>query len=134
MPSLHYTILELEDATWKALQKNGAALIPFLSKDCIMLFPLGMKVSATTEPDLKEVMNSDAFVPWQSYHMSDVEVTELAENAAVISYKVKAKRLAINAPDDGASFHALISSTWRKAPEAGWLMVVHQQTPYDIGL
>jgi hypothetical protein len=146
-------ITELEDATWKALQKDGASLIPFLSKDCIMLFPMGMKVSATTDPNLKDVMTSAAFVPWKSYEMSDIEVTSLGEDAAVITYRVKALRQEIDAPDDGVSlerelvrslghteanvkqepFKALISTTWRKDPEIGaWLMVIHQQTPFTI--
>ena len=129
-------ILELEDSTWKALQKDGASLIPFLSRDCIMLFPMGMKVTATTDPSLKAVMTSEAFVPWKSYEMTDVEVTPLGANAAAISYRVTALRPAIDAPDDGTPFRALISSTWRQDPEgAGWLMVLHQQTPFqDIGL
>jgi hypothetical protein len=97
------TITELEDSTWKALQKDGASLIPFLSKDCIMLFPMGMKVSATTDPNLKDVMTSAAFVPWKTYEMSDVEVTSLGEDAAVITYRVKALRQEIDAPDDGVS-------------------------------
>ena len=129
---LHDTILELEDQTWKALQKDGASLIPFLSKDCIMLFPMGMKVTATTDPSLKDVMTSEAFVPWKTYEMSDVEVTSLGEDAAQISYQVEAQRPAIDAPDDGTPFRALISSTWRRDPEgAGWLMVLHQQTPFS---
>jgi hypothetical protein len=133
---LHDTILQLEDLTWKALQKDGAALIPFLSRDCIMLFPMGMKVSATSEPNLKEVMTSEAFVPWKTYAMSDVEVTPLGPDAAAISYRVTAVREDIDAPDDGTPFRALISSIWRSDPGGhGWLMVLHQQTPFqDIGL
>ena len=128
----HETIKDLEDQTWKALQKDGASLIPFLSKDCIMLFPMGMKVTAMSEPSLKEVMTSEAFVPWKSYKMSDVEVTTLGPDAAVISYKVSATRPPIDAPDDGEPFRALISSTWRRDVDgAGWLMVLHQQTPFN---
>lgn len=97
-----------------------------------MLFPMGMRVSATTDPNLKDVMTSEAFVPWKSYDMDDVVVTPLGEDAAVISYSVKALRPAIDAPDDGTPFRALVSSTWRRDSEgAGWLMVLHQQTPFD---
>jgi hypothetical protein len=128
---LHDTILGLEDQTWKALQRNGAALIPFLSKDCQMLFPMGVRVTATTKPDLKEVMTSEAFIPWSSYDMSEVNVTELGHESALITYRVKALRPPVGAPDDGQPFKALISSIWRRSPGADWLMVLHQQTAYS---
>lgn len=103
-----------------------------------MLFPLGMKVSARTSPNLDDVMMSEAFIPWRRYRLSDVEVTPLGAEAAVISYRVTATRQHITEDDeeDDADeqqdeFRALISSTWRKDPEAGkWLMCLHQQTPY----
>lgn len=37
---LRHHIEDLEDATWQALQKSGSALVPFLTEDCIMQFPL----------------------------------------------------------------------------------------------
>ncbi|KAL2412537.1 hypothetical protein ABEF91_000543 [Exophiala dermatitidis] len=132
-PLLHDTILALEDQTWKALKHSGTALLPFLSHDCIMLFPMGMKVSAKTSPNLEDVMRSEAFIPWKRYRLNDVEVTPLGTEAAIISYRVVATRQHVTEDDDEEQdeFRALISSTWRKDPEAGkWLMVVHQQTPY----
>lgn len=133
--TLHDTIFELEDATWKALSDSGAKLIPFLSKDCSMLFPMGVKVTATSTPNLKEVMTSESFVPWASYKMSNVEVTELGDDAAIITYRCRAMRPEINAPDDGTPFTALLSTVWRKTePDAGYLMVLHQQTPFDPSL
>jgi hypothetical protein len=128
---LHNTILDLEDQTWKALQRNGAALIPFLSKDCQMLFPMGVRVTATSKPDLKEVMTSEAFIPWESYEMTEVNVTELGPESALITYRVKALRPPVGAPDDGQPFKALISSIWRRGPDENWLMVLHQQTAYS---
>ncbi|ETN42431.1 uncharacterized protein HMPREF1541_01586 [Cyphellophora europaea CBS 101466] len=128
---LHDTILDLEDQTWKALQRTGAALIPFLSKDCQMLFPMGVRVTATSTPNLKEVMTSEAFVPWVSYDMHEVLVTELGPDTALITYKVQALRPQVGAPDDGQPFKALIASVWRRSPGADWLMVLHQQTPYS---
>ena len=133
-PMLYDTILSLEDLTWKALMESGAALLPFLSQDCIMLFPMGMKISAKTAPNLEDVMKSEAFVPWRRYKMSDVHVTPLGPEAALISYRVMATRQHITHEDDTTQdeFRALISSTWRKDPEAGkFLMVFHQQTPYE---
>ena len=129
--SLDETILDLEHQTWRALQKDGASLVPFLSKDCVMLFPMGVRVSATSTPNLKEVMTSEAFVPWKTYDIKDPVVIPLGADAAAITYNVTAMRPQINAPDDGEPFIALVSTTWRRDSEgAGWLMVVHQQTPY----
>ncbi len=129
---LHNAISALEDSTWRALTHSGADLLPFLSRDCIMLFPLGMKISAATEPNLADVMTSDAFVPWKRYKMRDVQVMPLGPEAAQISYRVHATRQHITEDDDTRQdeFKALISSTWRKDPEAGkFLMCFHQQTP-----
>ena len=134
---LHDTILALEDATWRALMHSGADLLPFLSRDCIMLFPLGMRISAKSKPNLGDVMKSDAFVPWKRYRMSDVAVTSLGQEAAQIIYRVKATRQHITEDEDTRQdeFKALISSTWRRDPEAGkFLMCCHQQTPYEEDL
>jgi hypothetical protein len=138
-PLLHDTIVSLEDQTWKALMHSGAALLPFLSRDCIMLFPLGMKVSSKTSPNLEDVMLSEAFIPWKRYKLLDVEVTPLGTEAAVITYRAIAIRQNVTDDDDDDDddderpdeFRALVSSTWRKDPEAGkWLLCVQQQTPY----
>jgi hypothetical protein len=129
--SLNETILDLEHQTWRALQKDGASLIPFLSKDCIMMFPMGVRVSATSTPDLKQVLMSEAFVPWQTYEIRDPQIVHLSSDAAAITYSVTAMRPKIHAPDDGEPFIALVSTVWRRDHEgAGWLMVLHQQTPY----
>ncbi|RVX67796.1 hypothetical protein B0A52_07724 [Exophiala mesophila] len=133
-PLLYDSILALEHDTWKALMESGAALLPFLSRECVMFFPMGLKVSHTTEPCLKEVLESEAFVPWKRYRLSEVQVTALAADAALITYRVLATRQHITDDDDESQdeFRALISTVWRKDPEAGqWLMSFHQQTPYQ---
>lgn len=126
-------ITDLEDQTWKVLSRDGADLLPFLSSDCVMAFPFGMKISATSVPSIKDVMTSDAFLPWKSYHMSEVVVTPVGSDGAVISYKVKAMRPEPDDRDKHAKFRALISTVWRRTPGegGGWLMCYHQQTPYD---
>lgn len=136
-PLLHDTILALEDQTWRALMHSGAALLPFLSRDCIMLFPLGLKITAKTSPNLDDVLKSEAFVPWKRYRLSEVGVTTLGHESALITYRVRATRQHVTNDDDERQdeFRALISSTWRKDPEAGkWLMCCHQQTPYEADL
>jgi hypothetical protein len=133
-PMLHDSILALEDQTWKALMHSGVALLPFLDRDCTMLFPLGMKISAKTEPSINEVMKSEAFVPWKRYQISEPQVMQLGHEAALITYRVKATRQHITDDDDKRQdeFRALVSSVWKKDPEAGkWLMCFHQQTPYE---
>ena len=48
-------LTDLEEATWRALQQSGAAMIPFITKDCIMQFPMGMSafgLSQTCPPRL----------------------------------------------------------------------------------
>ena len=131
--SLTEMIASMEDQTWKVLSQGGAGLLPFLSTDCVMAFPFGMKISSATVPSIKDVMTSDAFLPWKSYNMSDVIVTPVGSDGAVISYKVKAMRPDPERPDRDAKFRALISSVWRRTPGegGGWLMCYHQQTPYD---
>lgn len=131
--SLTETIAALEDQTWKVLSRDGAELLPFLAPDCVMAFPFGMKISTGTVPSIKDVMTSDAFLPWKSYTMSDVVVTPVGPEGAVISYKVKAMRPEPGEPDKHAKFRALIATVWRKTPGegGGWLMCYHQQTPFD---
>lgn len=92
-------IASLEDQTWKVQSKGGSDLLPFLSSDCVMAFPFGMKISTGTEPSIKDVMTSDAFLPWKSYRLSEVIVTPMGSDGAVISYKVKATRPDPERPD-----------------------------------
>lgn len=65
--TLHDTILDLETATWKALQTTGSAMTPYCSKDCIMQFPLGLKLTATSKPSVQDILHSPAFVPWKTF-------------------------------------------------------------------
>lgn len=126
-------IPRLEDQTWQVLSRDGKDLMPFLSEDCIMQFPFGMSISAGTEPSIKEVMSSEAFVPWRSYRMSEVVVTPIGSDGAVISYRVKASRGEANGKED--PFRALICSVWRKELLGDvWKMCFHQQTPFDHGI
>lgn len=91
-----------------------------------MLFPTGMKISATSEPSLKTVLTSDAFIPWMSYEMNDVSILPLSKNAAIIAYRAVASR---QVDGDVKDFEALVSSTWRKDVTGRWQLVLHQQTP-----
>lgn len=129
-PPLTEVIVGLEDQTWKVLSQSGTGFLSFLSEDCILQFPYGMSISATTEPSIKDVMTSDAFIPWKSYSLSNVIVTPIGLDGAVISYRVRAARPNSEGKDE--RFRALICSVWRKdAATDAWQMCFHQQTPFD---
>lgn len=129
---LNSTITALEHDTWAAMQSSGSALLPYLSPRCVLLFPMGLKVSTGTTPSIDEVLHSDAFVPWQSYTMKDVEVLEIGTTGAVITYEVSAIRPPLGVGGREEKFRALISSTWTLDEEKGkWTLLVHQQTPFN---
>lgn len=125
-------ITRLEHETWRALSKNGRDLLPYLAPDCTMLFPLGLKVTTSSEPSLKDILTSEAFVPWEDYKLSDISVAILGKHSAAICYRVEATRPPLPGTDEDAVFKALISSVWRREREEGkWQLVVHQQTPVE---
>ena len=124
-------IVNLEDATWRALSSDGAALLPFLSRDCTMQLPLGMKLTHVSSPSLEDVMTSEAFVPWKEFKMRDTVVAPLGHEAAIITYSVEATRPHMDEDEDDVTFRALIGSVWKFEREGNkWLMCFHQQTPY----
>ncbi|KAF2716420.1 hypothetical protein K431DRAFT_235422 [Polychaeton citri CBS 116435] len=131
-PAFKAEILGLEEATWKALKHSGEALIPYLAEDCIMQFPMGMKLTRDSEPSVRDILHSPAFVPWKAFLLDEVDVTNVGRDGAVISYRANATRPPTGVPgDDGdedVKFEALCSTVWRK--DGGtWLMIFHQQTP-----
>lgn len=127
MTNLSETILDLEERTWRALQREGTDLLPFLTKDAIFMFPMGLKVTADTEPSVQEILHSKAFVPWKTFELSKVDVTPVGPEGVVISYRAIATRVPTGKEDEDAVFDALCSSVWRF--EAGrWMMCFHQQT------
>lgn len=130
--TLTETIYNLEDQTWRALQQDGSMLLPFLSHDCIMQFPMGLKITATSDPSLKDIMLSNAFIPWLKYRLKHVVVMELGRDAALITYSAKALIPPLEG-DENVEFHALCSSVWRLDAEAEeWLLCFHQQTPFEV--
>lgn len=111
---LYDEILALEEETWKALKRNGADLLPFLSRDCIMQFPMGLKVTSRTEPSVHDILHSPAFVPWKTFRLSKVDVTPVGTEGAVISYRAVATRPPAAKEDTrDMEFDALCSSVWR---------------------
>jgi hypothetical protein len=129
--TLEEMIITLEDATWKVMEDNATDLQRFLTDDCIFLFAAGLKLSRDSEPTLRESLKSEAYVPWSSHKMSDIEITLIGGEGAIISYKVVATRPVIDDPEEEDEFIALVSSTWRRDEDSGRLLLCHsQQTPF----
>lgn len=126
-PDLSARIISLEEATWRALQKSGASMVPFITSDCIMQFPLGMKLTATSEPSVQDVLHSPAFIPWKTFELSKIDVQALGKEGAVISYFASATRPPAQEGDQDTLFEALCCSVWRW-DEDGFAMCFHQQT------
>jgi hypothetical protein len=128
--TLHDHILQLEDQTWQALQTSGSKLTPFLTKDAIMQFPLGVKVTAHSQPTLTEVLHSPGFLPWKTYSLKNVDVTSVGPDGAVISYLATATRATVGSEGvkDDVEWEALCSSVWRKESDGRFYMCFHQQT------
>jgi Domain of unknown function (DUF4440) len=129
--TLEEMIITLEDATWKVMEDNAPDLQRFLTDDCIFLFAGGLKLSQDTEPTLAESLKSEAYVPWSGHKMTDIDITLIGGEGAIISYKVEATRPAIDDSDDEDVFTALVSSTWCRDEDSGRLLLCHsQQTPF----
>jgi hypothetical protein len=129
--TLEEMIITLEDATWKVMEDNAPSLQRFLTDDCVFLFAGGLKLSRDTEPTLVESLKSEAYVPWTGHEMTDIDITFIGGEGAIISYKVEATRPSIEDPDEDAVFTALVSSTWRRDEDSGRLLLCHShQTPF----
>jgi hypothetical protein len=125
-----HLIEDLEEETWRVLQKSdsGSAIMPYLAPDCVMQFPLGVKVSRDTVPSVRDILHSPGFVPWKSYRMSKIDVTPVGKDGAVVSYLVQATRVAADPKDEDVTFEALCSSVWRMSDDGEFKMCFHQQS------
>lgn len=120
-------IADLEESTWRALTQAGEAMVPFITPDCIMQFPLGMKLTPESEPSVQDVLHSPAFIPWKRFELSKIDVTPIGNEGAVISYLAKATRPPAQEGDRETEFDALCCSVWRWDGEK-FAMCFHQQT------
>jgi hypothetical protein len=123
-----HLIEDLEEETWQVLQRSGSAMVPYLTNDCVMQFPLGMKLTRDTVPSVQDILHSPAFVPWKSYRMSKIDVTPVGKDGAVISYLVQATRVAADPKDEDVTFEALCCSVWRMDDDGKFKMCFHQQS------
>ena len=81
-----FTESKFENRLWEAMENDSAEVLRLLSDDCIMQFPNGRKVSATTKPSLKDTFSSDVFVPWTGHKMSDFEAMRTGRDGAVLTH------------------------------------------------
>lgn len=125
---IRHLVEDLEEETWQALKRSGAAMVPYLTADCVMQFPLGMKLTRDTTPSVHDILHSPAFVPWKSYRLSKMDVTPVGKDGAVISYLVRATREGADPEDDDVKFEALCCSVWRVEADGELKMCLHQQT------
>lgn len=114
-------ILDLEQRSWTALATPGAASEFFadvLDEDVVMLFPGGMVVEGR-----EAVLESMSGPPWAWYRLADERVRWLGDDVAVVTYRAEAQR------PGSQTYRALCASTYRRSPDGGWRLAVHQQTP-----
>jgi ketosteroid isomerase-like protein len=114
-------LLEIEEQGWRALSSPGNAGREFydamLRDDAVMLFTGGLRLLGK-----KDILASFAAQPWQHFTMEDPKQLELAEDVAVLVYRVTARR------EGTAPYRALVSSTYTNT-QGKWKLAVHQQTP-----
>ena len=114
-------LLALERASWEALSESGRAATEFydtrLADDVLMLFPGGMVID-----DRDTVVQSMDQADWDSFELTDERVLPLGDDAAVVAYRVHARK------GDGSDYDALLNSTYVRVGD-DWRLALHQQTP-----
>ena len=105
----------LEERFWK----EGADYYRrHLADDAVMVFPGSVLVSDQIADTVKDR------VRWTQVELEEHRLIELAEDAAVVTYKVTARRGA------GAPYVARASSAY-VSDGRGWKLAFHQQTPLE---
>lgn len=112
------TLVELEEAGWKALSDGTGAQFydAFLADEAMMALPFGI-----LERDV--CVEAIAAAPaWATYELSDMRVVVLSDESAMVVYTAQAQR------EGQPEYRAVMSTTyvWR---EDEWLIAFHQQTP-----
>ena len=114
-------IIDIERRGWKALATDGEAATAFydeiLDDQPVVLLPGGMAVK-----DRQQIVDSMSGAAWSSFDLEELEVRELGDDAATVTYGAVARR---EGADD---YSALMASTYVRRPD-GWRLALHQQTP-----
>lgn len=113
-------LIRLEERGWRALSSSDEDARAFygeiLDDDVVMLLPGGMVLRGRDET------LSTLGAPWATFALEDARVTRVADDVALVTYGVVARR------SDATEYSALMSSLYARRPD-GWRLVLHQQTP-----
>jgi hypothetical protein len=108
----------LERNGWKALSgPDGVGYNEHvMADDGLMVFPSGPMTKT-------EALGAIAGAPpWQAFELSDVQVVDLASDAALIAYRAIANR------SGHAPYEAWMTSVYVHRGDT-WLLLLHQQSP-----
>lgn len=87
-----------------------------MADDGVCLLPVGALDKAET---IEAIAQAE---PWQGYDFDAIEVLELGDSVAMLTYRARGRR------EDQDDYDALVGTLYRN--EAGnWKMLTHQQTP-----
>jgi ketosteroid isomerase-like protein len=119
-------VTDLEHQVWRAFRESSSAVVRYISSDCVMLFHNGEILDSSSQPSLREYLESDELIPWASYEIFDLRVVEIDMMAAVVCYRVVTTR----ALGGGLlkTYQGRVSSTWRQDASGDWKLCVHHQT------
>lgn len=119
--TLRQELLALETEAWQSLTRAGEATRYYdrtLADDVLMLLPGGMVID-----DRATVVSSMDAPPWSSFEIEDVRALPLGDTAAVLAYRVHARR------PGQEDYDALLNSTYVRGAGGQWHLALHQQTP-----
>ncbi|KAH0551671.1 hypothetical protein GP486_007112 [Trichoglossum hirsutum] len=118
-------VTDMEHQAWRALRESGAAFLPYIASDCVLLLDDRQVLDSKSSPSISQFLEEE-FKPWASYDMYDVHVVEIDMMAATICYGVTATR-ATRPGKTPRVYQGVASSTWRQDAGGDWKMCTHQQ-------
>lgn len=115
------TLLDIETDGWSALSSCAERAKEFykhlLADDAVMLFSNGLVLDGK-----EQILASFDTKPWQSFDIQEPRVVSMADDAALLLYKVTAQR------EGATQYIALVSSAYARSGDA-WILCLHQHTP-----
>jgi len=115
---LEEVLLDLEKKSWESMKDGGASGADVLAEDFVALMIDGNRLTRTG------FLNLLADVRLKEYSLTDVKLTRLTPDAAVLTYKAK---LAFTYKGDEVKQKLWVSSTWAKR-DGKWVSVVYHET------
>jgi ketosteroid isomerase-like protein len=118
--ALHDELLALEHAAWKAnLAGDGAHYDRYLTHDALSVSPFGV----ATRDEAVAVINANQN-PYSSYELTEPHILALADDAALVTYRVR-----VEGDTDGSpfSYDAFATSVYVRRDDA-WRGAFFQMT------